>query len=122
MSYWTVVLAPRLYFGHRRARYITVLDSFGCPLSLLAKVCVKPKHFDCRGHFCLQPLVIRFNFLFTSALPKFFSASLVPASLLFCRQQRTTVSRKKRHRLAQGCCYGNVLGIEIAVQVIVVHL
>jgi len=98
------------------------LVSFGCALSLLVKVCVKRTHFDCRGHFCLQLLVIRFNFLFTSALPKFFSASLVPSFLQFCRQQQTTVSQKKRHRLAQGCCYGNVLGIEIAVQVIVVHL
>ena len=89
------------------------LGSFGCVLSLLAKVCVKATHFDCRSHFCLQLLVIRFNFLFTSALPKFFSASLVSSFLQFYRQQQTTVSQKKRHRLVQGCCYGNVLGIEM---------
>ena len=100
----------------------SVLGSFGCALSVLVKVCVKPTHFDCRGHFCLQLLVIRFNFLFTSALPVFFSASLVPSFLQLCRQQQTTVSQKKRHRLAQGCCYSNILGIDIAVQVIVVHL
>jgi len=66
----------------------SVLVSFGCALSLLVKVCVKPAHFDCRGHFCLQLLVIRFNFLFTSPLPKLFSASLVPSFLQFCRQNR----------------------------------